>query len=160
MKKVIVGLSLILLNQSAFAYEVCGQAPTVCHANPQLTKSCGCPLPKKKATTTPQKPSTVITNTTTNTTTNNTVTIVQPQQHRQTRPVVIREAQRKTSISLVGMMTPNKLTTSYTSTTYTANNSYQPDVGLMLQRDFSDAIRGTLGATVRGNAWLGLGYNF
>ena len=76
--------------------------------------------------------------------------------------VVVREAsKKKNSISLLGGVSPTSLSvTNNGGGNYSYQNNYQADAGLMFQRDLSDSIRGTLGGTVRGNAFLGLGLNF
>lgn len=66
---------------------------------------------------------------------------------------------KRNSLSLLGVASTTKLESSLEGTTFKANNEYQPDLGLMYQRDFN-SIRATLGATIRGTFLLGAGVKF
>lgn len=72
----------------------------------------------------------------------------------------VEKSGNRNSISLLGLATPTRLITEDSGSSYKAYTKYQADVGLMYQRDLSQSIRGSIGASIRGNALLGLGYNF
>jgi Zincin-like metallopeptidase len=72
----------------------------------------------------------------------------------------IIDNRRKNSLSIIGMATPIGLNVTGDSTGLQANTYYQADVGLMYQRDLSDTVRGSIGIATRGNALVGVGYNF
>ena len=65
----------------------------------------------------------------------------------------------KNSLSILGVAATTKLETSLSDTSFKAKNDYEPDLGLMYQRDF-DNFRGTLGATIKGTLLLGAGIRF
>lgn len=67
---------------------------------------------------------------------------------------------KKNSLSLVGGASPSKLNVSQTSNHYDAKIEYQPDLGLMYQRDLEDDYRLSGALTIQGNILIGLGYNF
>ena len=73
--------------------------------------------------------------------------------------VVQKEESRKNAISLIGGLSSTKLEVSQTSNTYNAKNKYEPDLGLMYQRDFK-RFRGSIAATLNGTALLGVGLTF
>jgi len=75
--------------------------------------------------------------------------------------VEVQAPKKRNNISLLGVANPTNLqVTNQGGGNYSYQNSYQADAGLMYQRDLSDSIRGSLGGTVRGTAFLGLGLNF
>jgi len=76
------------------------------------------------------------------------------------RVLVDKNSSNRNSISLLGMATPTALNVQGTANNYKASTEYRPDLGLMYQRDFGDSVRGSLGATIRGNGLAALGWNF
>lgn len=77
-----------------------------------------------------------------------------------TEYVTVDQYPDRNSVSLLGLATPTGLKVESSDATHKASTYYQPDLGLMYQRDLTDSLRGTIGATLKGNAMLGLGYNF
>lgn len=77
--------------------------------------------------------------------------------------VVEKIEPNKNSLSLIGVMAPTRLEThgvgSSNSAHVHAENEYEPNVGVMYQRDFS-VLRLSVGATTGGIGLLGLGFNF
>lgn len=66
---------------------------------------------------------------------------------------------QKNSLSILGVAATTKLQSSFTDISYKASNDYEPDLGVMYQRDFN-AFRATLGATIKGTVLIGAGLRF
>ena len=77
--------------------------------------------------------------------------------------VVEKVEPNKNSLSLIGVMAPTRLESHGASSSNSAHvhaeNEYEPNVGVMYQRDFS-VLRLSVGATTGGIGLLGLGFNF
>lgn len=85
---------------------------------------------------------------------------------KRVKPVLIRTVEvpskNKNSISLLYGRVPSGLKVEETDTSYKAEVKPQDDLQLMYQRDFGDesGYRGSLGISVKGSAYIGLGINF
>lgn len=73
--------------------------------------------------------------------------------------VRVKSRTPKNSISLIGGASPTKLKVDQSASGFRADTEYEPDAGLMYQRDFG-RVRGTAAATIRGSFLLGVGYNW
>lgn len=76
------------------------------------------------------------------------------------KTIVVEKERRKNSLALLAIATPNKLSVVSSGSSFKANTNYQPDLGVMYQRDLSESFRASAGVSLQGNALLGLGYNF
>jgi hypothetical protein len=65
----------------------------------------------------------------------------------------------KNSVSLMIPFARTKFSASQDGNNFRVENQYQPDLGIMYQRDFN-RIRGTAGLSIQGVGLLGVGYNF
>lgn len=76
------------------------------------------------------------------------------------KTVFVEKERLKNSLSLLAIATPNKLSVVPNQGTFKADTNYQPDVGIMYQRDLGESFRASAAFSLQGNAVLGLGYNF
>jgi len=82
---------------------------------------------------------------------------------KKVKKVYVKRKQRKHSVSLLGLASKTKLETRSVNgggaSEFEAETKYEPDMGLMYQYDF-DRVRGTVGGTLNGSAFIGVGFNF
>jgi hypothetical protein len=67
---------------------------------------------------------------------------------------------RKNSISVMGLYERTNVSVRENSTNYKVDRDYEPNLGLIYQRDFSEKFRFSVGGSLDGAGYLGLGLNF
>ena len=79
--------------------------------------------------------------------------------HHPTKKEIKRRPVNKNAITLLGAVSKTDLKTESNDVVFKAKTEYEPDLGLMYQRDFG-RIRCSFGATINGTGLLVIGLNF
>lgn len=79
----------------------------------------------------------------------------------ETQTVVLeKNNEYRNSLSLLAGASATDLDSETRRNRFRAETDYEPDFGLMFQRDLTSRIRGSIGVTIQGSGYLGLGLNF